>query len=126
MTVLVPVLFVWCTVAFCWLAVKNVAGYYVFTCFYAAVSGGLQSLIPTSIASITPRLNMVGTRLGMGFGIVSFAALTGPPIGGALQGADGGKYIGPQAWAACVTFVSFILMIVARFLKGGLSFKAKC
>ncbi|RDW77536.1 hypothetical protein BP6252_05589 [Coleophoma cylindrospora] len=100
---LIPVLFLWFIVTFCWLAVKNVPGYYVFTAFYGIMSGSLQALIATSVASITPRLDMLGTRLGMVFGILSFASLTGPPIGGALQGATHGSYTAPQAWAASVT-----------------------
>ncbi|KAK7427284.1 hypothetical protein QQZ08_006220 [Neonectria magnoliae] len=80
------------TVAFSWLAVKDVTGIYVFTVFYGIASGSFQCLMPTGVASITKRLDKVGTRLGMCFTIVSVGGLTGPPIGGLLQSASGGIY----------------------------------
>lgn len=122
----VPILFIWVIVAFSWLAVKDVKGYYIFSCFFGAASGSVQSLIPTCLASLTPRLSMVGARIGMGFGIVSIASLTGPPIGGALQGAYGGKFTGAQIWAACVMAVAFCLITAARVKKAGLNPRARC
>ncbi|KAH8201551.1 hypothetical protein TruAng_004322 [Truncatella angustata] len=55
----VPILFIWTIVAFCWLAVHDVTGYYIFSCFFGAASGAVQSLIPTCMASLTPKLSMV-------------------------------------------------------------------
>ena len=65
-------------VSYTWLAVTDTAGFYVFTCFYGIINAAFQCLIPTAVASLTPNLNMVGTRLGMAFATISFAALTGP------------------------------------------------
>ncbi|KAI1385463.1 MFS general substrate transporter [Hypoxylon trugodes] len=103
--VMFPVTLAWAIVAFCWLAVDNVPGLYVFACFYGICSGSFQCLTATAVASITKRLDTVGTRLGMAFSIASFASLTGPPIGGAIQAANGGKFTGAQAWAAIMTFI---------------------
>ncbi|KAK6199647.1 hypothetical protein LQW54_010031 [Pestalotiopsis sp. IQ-011] len=122
----VPILFIWFIVAFCWLAVKDITGYYVFACFFGAASGATQSLIPTTLASITPKLSMVGARIGMGFGIVSIASLTGPPLGGALQSADGGSFMAPAIWAACVMAIAFGLVLTARVKKAGWELKARC
>lgn len=126
LNVIVPLIYAWCIVAFCWLAVADTTGYYIFTCFYGIVSGSFQSLIATTIANITKRLDMVGTRLGMAFSIVSFASLTGPPIGGALQGANGGKFVAPQAWAAGMTAIAMVFLTLARVSRGGYNFKVKC
>ncbi|RYO91731.1 hypothetical protein DL764_008244 [Monosporascus ibericus] len=126
LNVIVPLTYAWCIVAFCWLAVTNTTGYYIFTCFYGIISGSFQSLIATTIANITKRLDMVGTRLGMAFSIVSFASLTGPPIGGALQGANGGRFVAPQAWAAGMTAIAMVLVTLARVSRGGYNLKVKC
>lgn len=126
LNVIVPVTCMWLTVAFCWLAVKDVPSYYVFTCFYGISSGGFQSMIPTVVVSITSRLDMVGTRMGMAFSIVSFASLTGPPIGGALQGAAHGAFTGAQAWAASVTLIGSVLLLVTRGFKLGWKLKGHC
>lgn len=64
MNVIMVVMWMWCVVAFCWLGVSQITGYYVFTCFYGICSGSFQCLIATAIASITKRLDMVGTRMG--------------------------------------------------------------
>lgn len=73
-----PILFCVAIVSWTWLAVSSTSGFYVFTIFYGIINGAFQCLIPTCVASLTPNLNMVGTRLGMAFATVSFAALTGP------------------------------------------------
>ncbi|CAJ2508971.1 Uu.00g139970.m01.CDS01 [Anthostomella pinea] len=124
--VLLPVALIWVVVAWCWLAVRSVPGYYVFTVFYGIVSGGFQCLIPTTVASITMHLDTVGTRLGMAFGIVSFAALTGPPLGGAIQADSGGSFTGSQVWASVATTVAFGLFVAVRLYRGGLDIKAIC
>lgn len=126
LNVQVPIFFIWCIVAFCWLAVKDVTGYYVFSCFFGAASGAVQSLIPTCFASLTPKLSMTGARMGIGFSIVSIAALTGPPIGGALQVADGQSFMASQIWAACVMVIGFCLLLTARVKKVGWALKGRC
>lgn len=132
LTAIAPVTFLWTIVAFAWLAVgtssAGVTGYYVWTAFYGALSAAFQCLLPTAVASISPSLDRVGTRMGMAFGIISFASMTGPPVGGALQAADGGRFTGAQVWAACATLVGFALCLAARCLKAGgvLNLRARC
>ncbi|KAI2603532.1 MFS general substrate transporter [Hypoxylon fragiforme] len=124
--VMFPVTLAWAIVAFCWLAVDDIPGLYIFTCFYGICSGSFQCLTATCIASVTKRLDTVGTRLGMAFSISSFAALTGPPIGGAIQAANGGKFTGAQAWAAIMSFIGFICFAFVRVQKGGWTLAVKC
>ncbi|VUC33742.1 unnamed protein product [Clonostachys rosea] len=113
-------------IVFCWFAVSSVPGLYVFTAFCGLVSGATQSLMPTTIASITKRLDMVGTRMGMCFSIISFASLTGPPIGGALQSAMKGSFTGAQVWAALSTLCAGLCLVGARFYLSGGKLKVKC
>lgn len=115
----VPVTGLWAVIAACWLGVASRRGYYAWTAAYGALSASFQCLSPTAVASITPRLDMVGTRMGMAFGLVSFAAMTGPPVGGALQTAGGGAFAGPQAWAAAALLVGCGFCAAARFFKAG-------
>jgi MFS family permease len=109
-----------------WLAVDSIPGLYIFTAFLGITSGATQSLMPTTIASITRRLDTVGTRLGMCFSIMSVASLTGPPIGGALQGADGGSWTGAQAWAGVSALVGAVFLLASRTFKVGWTLKANC
>jgi len=126
MNLMLPVGVVWAVVAFSWLAVHNVTGYYVFTIFYGICTAAFQSMFPTTIASITKRLDMSGTRLGMAFGVTSFASLTGPPLGGAILAAGGGRYTGAQAWAACMTTIGLACVVFARFKAAGVKINVKC
>ncbi|XDG05182.1 hypothetical protein ABKA04_004797 [Annulohypoxylon sp. FPYF3050] len=124
--VMFPVTFAWALVAYCWLGVKSVPGLYVFACFYGVCAGSFQCLTATAVASITKRLDTVGTRLGMAFSISSFASLTGPPIGGAILAADGGKYMSAQAWAGSMTLLGFLCFAFVRVSKAGWELKVKC
>lgn len=126
LNIIIPVTFIWAIVAFCWLAVQSAGGYYAFTAIYGATSGAFQCLLPTTVASITDRLDKVGTRLGMAFALISFASMTGSPVGGALQTADGNSFTGAQIWSACCTLLGFVLCTVARWTKGGFDLRKKC
>lgn len=110
---------------FSWLAINSTPSFYAFTTIYGLASASFQCLIPTTVASLTKRLDMVGTRLGMAFAIFSFAALTGPPIGGALQAVDGGSFRGAQVWAGLSALVCAVLVLIARWFIVGWSWK-KC
>ncbi|KAH7141021.1 major facilitator superfamily domain-containing protein [Dactylonectria macrodidyma] len=114
------------TVAWCWLSIQNVVGVYVFTTFYGLASGAFQCLMPTGVASITKRLDKVGTRLGMCFTIVSVAGLTGPPIGGLIQSATGDTFKAAQAWAASSSLLCATLLITTRILKVGWKVNVRC
>ncbi|ROT41301.1 MFS general substrate transporter [Sodiomyces alkalinus F11] len=114
------------TVITCWLAVSDIPGLYAFTAVCGLVSGAVQSLMPTTVASITRRLDTVGTRLGMCFSILSVASLTGPPIGGALQSASGGSFTGAQAWAAVSALLGAAFVVLARGFRVGWKPREKC
>ncbi|KAI1418981.1 MFS general substrate transporter [Xylaria sp. FL1777] len=126
LNVIVPVSLVWAVVSFTWLAVDSVPGYYAFTVVYGIVAASFQCLFPSTVARITPRLDTIGTRLGMAFSVSAIASLTGPPIGGAIQTASGGGFRAPQIWAATVTLLSFLLFTSVRLHIGGLNLKANC
>ncbi|GAB1200959.1 hypothetical protein APSETT444_010341 [Aspergillus pseudonomiae] len=109
---------------FCWIAVHSVGGLYVFAVLYGMFSNGVQGLWPSTLSSLTPDLSKTGVRIGMGFTVVSFACLTGPPLGGALIArADG--YIGAQIWGGLTFVLGALVLITARVSKTGLQMKAR-
>jgi hypothetical protein len=70
---------------------------------YGVISGGLVSVPPTTVATLSKTQDEYSTRMGMAFTICSFGALVGNPIAGALitVGAGGKKsFIGPWLFAA--------------------------
>lgn len=115
--VLVPTAFLTSVCVFCWMAVKSATGLYVWSGFYGIAAGGIQSLFPAGLSSLTTDVRKAGVRMGMIFTIVSFATLAGPPIAGAIITASGGKYYGAQAFAGSTLMLSMVLMAAARTVK---------
>ncbi|KAI0767273.1 monocarboxylate permease [Fomes fomentarius] len=66
-----------------WLPSRNAASIVAFAALYGLFSGAFVSLLPTYIASISPRENF-GARLGSVYMCVAVATLVGAPTGGAL------------------------------------------
>ncbi|KAK1762769.1 MFS general substrate transporter [Phialemonium atrogriseum] len=116
--VFIPTAMVAGVCVFCWLAVRDVAGMYVWTVFYGIVGGGIQSLFPAGLSSLTPDLRRAGVRMGMVFTINSFAVLAGPPIAGRLVTAAGGSYVGAQGFAGAALLVGTGFLVAARVVKG--------
>ncbi|KAJ6188833.1 hypothetical protein N7519_003741 [Penicillium mononematosum] len=109
---------------FCCAAVHSTVGLYVFAVLYGIFSNGVQGLWPSTLSSLTPDLSKTGVRMGMGFTIVSFACLTGPPLGGALiVRADG--YIGAQIWGGLAFLLGALILVSARVIKTGSKMRAK-
>jgi len=121
----IPIVLANAILAYCWLAVSDVGSLYAFACFYGLINAAWQSLLPTTIASLTPDLRKTGTRLGMAFSVISLASLTGPPIGGAMIGLDGRGYLAPQLWAATAMLLASLLLAAARVTKYGFGIHVK-
>lgn len=102
---------------YCWLSISSRAGLYAWAAFGGIAFGAIQALFPAGLASLTTDLSKQGTRIGMIFTIVSFSALTGPPISGALISAAGGRYHGAQLFAGTSFVIGMGFMIAAREAK---------
>lgn len=57
--------------------------------------------------------------MGMVFSVVSFAALTGPPLAGALLQKDRGAYLYAQMYAGTVIFCGFLVITASRVARVG-------
>ncbi|KAJ5125307.1 MFS transporter asaE [Penicillium atrosanguineum] len=102
-----------------WLPSRSNAPAIVFSALYGFGSGAFVSLAPALIAQISD-LREVGVRNGTCFSIISFAALTGTPIGGALvSDVLHGSYTKLQIFCGVVMLAGATLFIVARVVVGG-------
>ncbi|OJJ07189.1 hypothetical protein ASPVEDRAFT_155085 [Aspergillus versicolor CBS 583.65] len=122
---LIPVALLSSIALFSWISVTGIGGLYVFSLFYGIFSASMQSLFPASLTSLTVDLKKVGVRTGMVLTILSFAALTGAPIAGALIQLGDGDYLYAQCFAAASMLAGSLLVIVARVCKTGFEFKAR-
>lgn len=109
---------------FSWLAVRTSSQCYVFIVFYGLASAAFQALFPTSIAALSNDITKTGTRLGMAFAVIGFAALLGGPIAG--WAIKGGGYNAAICWAGASTLVGMGLGICSRGLKYGWGLRTKC
>ncbi|KAJ5082920.1 monocarboxylate permease [Penicillium argentinense] len=106
-----------------WLPSRSNAPVIVFSALYGFGSGAFVSLAPALIAQISD-LREVGVRNGTCFSIISLAALTGTPIGGALvPNVLHGSYTKLQVFCGVVMIAGASLFIVARIVVGGANFK---
>ncbi|KAK7992048.1 riboflavin transporter MCH5 [Apiospora saccharicola] len=117
LNLLIPSCFITGVALLSWMAVGAPAQLYVWSVFYGIAAGGIQSLFPAGLSSLTTDLRKRGTRMGMVFTIVSFAVLTGNPIAGTIIAASGGRYWGAQAFTGCSLLLGMCLIFCARLAR---------
>ncbi|ROW07747.1 hypothetical protein VMCG_03632 [Cytospora schulzeri] len=98
-----------------WLGVHNLAGLVVFALFYGAFSGGIVSVTPSAIFTLSPNLGLVGTRMGMTFTLTGIALLVGTPIAGAILGGfTETEWLGVIGYSAGGLTVGVMLYLASR------------
>ncbi|KNG89866.1 monocarboxylate permease [Aspergillus nomiae NRRL 13137] len=106
-----------------WLPSRGNTPIIIFSALYGFGSGAFVSLIPALIAQISD-LHEVGARNGTCFSIISIAALTGSPIGGALvPDMLHGSYTRLQVFCGVVMMAGATLFVAARIVVGGMNLK---
>ncbi|KAF3763283.1 MFS general substrate transporter [Cryphonectria parasitica EP155] len=94
-------------------AANSSAAIVVFIALFGFASGGFVSLMPTLIAQLSD-IRQIGVRTGTGMAVMSFGALTGSPIAGAIVQAQGGGYLGLQLFCGLCMAVSVLVYLLAR------------
>ena len=108
-----------------WISIITEPKLYTSTIFYGKFSAAVQALFPASLASLTSDMKKTGVRMGMVLSIVSFAALTGSPIAGALASRGNGSYLFARVFAGVSMFVGTGTVVIAWEFKAGFSFMVK-
>ena len=119
LNVIIPFAFISGLLLYCWAAVTSPGGLIGFAVTYGLFAAGIQGLFPSVVASLTTDLKKAGVRMGMVFSAISFAVLTGPPLGGALIQKENGKYLDAQMWAGSALMVGFLMLIASRVVAKG-------
>ncbi|RMZ72255.1 monocarboxylate permease [Pyrenophora seminiperda CCB06] len=91
---------------------SNVASI-AFAGFYGFSSGAWVSLLPAQIASIS-KVEQIGTRIGVIFASMSFAALIGNPVAGQIIIKNKGKFWGMNVFAGVILVTGASTYLVAR------------
>ncbi|KAL6233614.1 hypothetical protein BDW75DRAFT_231810 [Aspergillus navahoensis] len=103
---------------FTWIAANNIPGFIVWSCYWGFLTGVLVTA-PTSIVShsaLCPDLKMLGTRMGMMWGISSFGSLAGTPIAGALVDLTEAQFLRAQVFAGCMMVGAVVLQAWPAFV----------
>ncbi|KAL5341408.1 major facilitator superfamily domain-containing protein [Aspergillus crustosus] len=98
---------------FTWIAATSTASFIVWACYWGFLTGVLVTA-PTSIIShpaLCPDLKMLGTRMGMMWGISSFGSLAGTPIAGTLVDLSEAQFLRAQIFAGCLMVGAMILQL---------------
>ncbi|KZF19209.1 MFS general substrate transporter [Xylona heveae TC161] len=115
LNMLIPCSLISALLAFCWIAIESTGGFIIFSLLYGFFSGTFVSLPPTTVVSLSPSLQMVGTRMGMSFCFAGLGLLIGTPVAGAILQSSG--WLGTQLFCACSVTVAVACCLVARFSK---------
>ncbi|WZH47693.1 Peptide chain release factor 1 [Fusarium acuminatum] len=112
--VFIPTIFSAALCLYMWSQVHTLTGGFVWVSIFGYFGAAIQSLFPSCCASLTSDLSKAGTRIGMIFSIISFAALTGSPLAGKLMQATGGNYLAAQIWGGSSMILGMCLLYAAR------------
>lgn len=125
LNILIPCGIITAVLIFCLLATTSVAGVIIVALVYGFFSGTFVSLPPSIFVSLSPNRGLIGTRMGMGFSVISLGVLAGTPIAGAILGAEN-NFTGIWIFGGTMTMVGTLFFVAARVAKVGpkLSIKA--
>lgn len=112
--------------ALCWVKIKSEKPFIAFSFLWGFCSAALVTLPSAAFANICPDLSLLGTRLGMSWGVSSIATLIGAPIAGALlkKKGDHTDFTGVSVWSgvcllAGTSCLIFLWLGVVRSHKKG-------
>ena len=110
-------------IGFAFMGPKSLGGFAVVGVLYGFFSGGMVSILPSLVVLLSPNRAAIGTRMGMGFGVVSLAALLGTPIGGFILDRYG--YAVAFSFSGVCAIISAVILAGARGWHGGWKFMKK-
>ncbi|CEL03768.1 hypothetical protein ASPCAL04912 [Aspergillus calidoustus] len=110
----------------CLITVTSEAGLIVIAVFSGFFSGALIGLPPLCFVALTEDKSKIGTRIGMGFGMMAFGVLAGGPGAGDILGGAGDlNWDGLWVFGGVATLVAAGVFFVLRIVRGGFKVAVK-
>ncbi|KAL3446436.1 major facilitator superfamily domain-containing protein [Aspergillus insuetus] len=110
----------------CLITVTSEAGLIVIAVFSGFFSGALIGLPPLCFVALTEDKSKIGTRIGMGFGMMAFGVLAGGPGAGDILGETGDmNWDGLWVFGGVTTLVAAGVFFVLRVVRGGFNVAVK-
>lgn len=113
----IPVSLSTVVILYCWIAVKSVAGLYVYAVVYGFFGAAIQALFPGILTLMSKDPTKTGIRVGMTFTVISFGALTGSPIAGVLVSRDNGGYLYAQLFSGTSLCIGAVFTLLCKFFQ---------
>ena len=98
----------------CWLRITSTAALCILAVLFGVFSGGVISLMLSTLSHIAPHPREIGTYIGMACGIIAFAGLVGTPITGAML-THYHAYSQAIIFSGVMALVGSSLILVSRF-----------
>lgn len=108
------------------MAVHGSAGLIVEAVLLGFFSGIFIALPPVIFVALTPDKSKIGTRIGMGMGMLAGGVLAGGPGGGAILQRNGLEHLdwtGTWVYGGVCTLFSGSMFVLVRFMKAGVKVK---
>ncbi|KAL7279566.1 hypothetical protein ACG7TL_005966 [Trametes sanguinea] len=100
-----------------WTFAQSLVAIMLFAVVYGFFSGAFNALIIPCVVEIS-MVHEYGTRIGVLYSIISFPALCGGPVAGAMLKASGGSYLGMTMLAGATIVAGSLFMLWARLALG--------
>ncbi|KXT05136.1 hypothetical protein AC578_7590 [Pseudocercospora eumusae] len=120
---MIPFTFLTSILYFVWIFISSEPQLFAFAVVFGLMDSAVQGLVLGGLSTVTPDPSKMGTRSGMILSCVSFAALTGGPIFGALVerggGNDGKGFLYANLWGGCSIFAGACFLAATRIAGVG-------
>lgn len=97
-----------------WMRVESEGGFYAWVALYGVCANAVQTLFPSTTASLVVDPAKTGQRIGMVFSVASLACLTGPPLAGVLIGVGDGDYKYLQVYGGVSVMIGLGCLCLSR------------
>jgi predicted MFS family arabinose efflux permease len=112
-------------ILFFWPLVTSEGGLYGWASVYGFFVAGFQGMFPAVLTTLTTDMSKVGTRNGMGLGVIGLGTFIGPPIAGALIQSYNGKYLVAQMFGGATILFGSVVLVIGRISVTGAKFKVR-
>ncbi|KAE8378992.1 major facilitator superfamily domain-containing protein [Aspergillus bertholletiae] len=96
---------------------SSLAGVVIVAVLYGFFTGAFVSLPPTCYVKLSPDRALIGTRMGMGYAVITIGNLVGAPVAGAILQHRGFNAV--WIFGGGVSMVGGITMLISRNCQGG-------
>ncbi|EAW09008.1 putative monocarboxylate permease [Aspergillus clavatus NRRL 1] len=95
---------------------SNLPGAVIVSLLYGFFSGAVVSLPPTCFVKLSPDRSLIGTRMGMGYGVMMIGNLIGSPVAGAILQDRG--FNAMWIFGGVTSMAGGIVMMISRCIQG--------